>query len=115
MSLLTPAPVPQRLREMLAEYPGFIQILQDDLIEVANKKSPTPPFERAVWTLEYALSGFVSEAKKELKDAQATGDAEVIGKAEAKEQLMSRAAWKHIWLSDDSLWEYFQSNKDELK
>lgn len=108
-------PVPQKLREMLAEYPGHIQILQDDLIEVANKKSPTPPFERAVWTLEDAMSGFVSAARKELKDAQATGDAEAIAKAEAKERLMSRAAWKHIWLSDDALWEYFQKNKDAFR
>ncbi len=115
MPSLPPPPVPQRLREMLAEYPGHIQILQDDLIEVANKKSPTPPFERAVWTLEDALIGFVSEAKKELKDAQVTGDAEASAKAEAKEQLMSRAAWKHIWLTDEALWEYFQKSKDALK
>lgn len=108
-------PVPQKLRELLTEYPEYIQILQDDLFEVANKKSPAPPFERAVWTLEDALSAFVSEARKELKDAQAIGNAEAIAKAEAKERLMSRAAWKHIWLTDEALWEYFQKNKEAFR
>ncbi len=84
-------PVPQGLRELLKEYPEHIQILQNDLIEVASKKSPTPPFERAVWALEDALSAFISEARQELKAAQATGDAEAIERAGAKERLMSKA------------------------
>ncbi len=108
-------PVPQRLREMLAEYPEYIQILQDDLIDVAKKKSVTPPFERTVWTLEDALSAFVSEARKELESAQAAGDPEAIAKAEAKERLMSRVSWKHVWLSDEALLEYFQRNKDAFR
>lgn len=83
-------PVPQGLRDLLKEYPEHIQILQDDLIEVANKKSPTPPFERAVWALEDALSAFISEARNELKAAQAMGDEEAIERAEAKERLMSK-------------------------
>ena len=108
-------PVPRRLREMLAEYPEHIQMLQENLIEIAKKNSPTPAFERAVWTLEDALSDFVSEARKELESAQAAGDPEAIAKAEAKERLMSRVSWKHVWLSDEALWEYFRKNKDAFR
>lgn len=97
---------------MLKEHPEHLQILQDDLISVVKKKSPTPAFERAVWALEDAMSGFVSEARKELKAAQETGSEESIARADAKERLMSRASWKHVWLTDEALGEYFQMHKD---
>lgn len=108
-------PVPQRLREMLVEYPEHIRTLQENLIDAAKQKSPTPAFERAVWILEDTLSAFISEARKELKGAKTTGDADAIAKAEAKERLMSRASWKHVWLSDNALLEYFQRNKDAFR
>lgn len=107
-----PPPVPQAIRDMLKEHPEHLQILQEDLISVAQKKSPTPAFERAIWAVEDAMSGFVSEARKELKAAQDTGDEEAIAKADAKERLMSRASWKHVWLTDEALWKYFQMHKD---
>lgn len=100
---------------MLKEHPEHLQILQDDLISAANKKSPTPAFERAVWALEDAMSSFVSEARKALRAAQETGDDEAIAKADAKERLMSRASWKHVWLNDEALWEYFQKDKDAFR
>lgn len=109
-------PVPQRLCEMLAEYPGHIERLQEALNTVIEKPSKaTPPFEVAIWVLESRLGAFVSEARKELMAAQATGDADEIAKADSKERLMSRASWKHIWLTDESLWEYFQKNKDAFR
>ena len=116
MPSLPPPPVPQKLREMFKDYPGHIQTLQDDLNKVVSKRHPgVDPFDVVIWMLEGSLWAFVIEAREELKSAEKSGDIVAIAKADAKEKLMSRASWKHIWLSDDSLWEYFQSNKDALK
>ena len=50
---IPPPPVPQRLREMLKDYPDLIERLQADLTYVANaKRRGTPLFERAIWMLE---------------------------------------------------------------
>jgi hypothetical protein len=109
---LPPPPVPQRLREMLKDYPEHIQTLQEDLIAVAQKRSPTPPFERAVWMLEDALSSFISEARAELHAAEASGDAAAIERAKAKELLMLHARSLH-GLHD--LFDYFQANKEAFE
>lgn len=115
MNTPLPPPVPQALFDMLKEHPEHLQILQNDLISVAKKKSSTPAFERAIWALEDAMSSFVSEARKELKAAQDTGDEKAIAEADAKERLMSRASWKHVWLNDEALWEYFQKNNGAVQ
>ncbi len=109
-------PVPLRLREILKDYPVHIDRLQEALNTVIEKPSKsTPPFEVAIWMLESRLGAFVSEARKELGEAQATGDKDVISQADAKERLMSRASWKHVWLTDEALWEHFQKNKDAFR
>lgn len=109
----SPPPVPQRLREMLKDYPVHIERLQEALNTVVEKPfKATLPFEVAIWALESRLGAFVIEARKELKDAEASGNEDAISEADAKERLMSRASWKHVWLTDEALWEYFQKNKD---
>jgi hypothetical protein len=55
--------------------------------------------------LESRLGAFIAEAREQLKAAEVSGDAVAIAKADGKERLMSRASWKHVWLSDDSLWD----------
>ncbi|MBL8262335.1 MAG: hypothetical protein JNM58_07920 [Xanthomonadaceae bacterium] len=112
----SPPPVPLRLREMLKDYPEHIERLQESLNTVVDQPSKgTPPFEVAIWVLESRLGAFVMEARKELKDAQTTGNGDAISQADAKERLMSRASWKHVWLTDQALWEYFQLHKDALQ
>jgi hypothetical protein len=92
MSPLPPPPVPQGLRGLLKDYPAHIQILQEDLNKVVAKRSPgIDPFDRAIWMLESALGAFIQEARKELKTAEASGDAEAIARAEKKELLMLHA------------------------
>ena len=85
-------PVPQRLREMLKDYPDLIQRLQEGLDEVITKPvRATPPFEVAIWALEDTLSAFIFEAREELEVAEASGHAVTIEKADKKVRLMLSA------------------------
>jgi len=103
-------PVPAKLREMLKDYPEHIERLQERLIVVAEApRSSVPRFELAVWALEGRLDTFISEARGELAAATASGDPAVIEKADAKERLMSQAAWKHVWIGDEALWDDINS------
>ncbi|MBN8894408.1 MAG: hypothetical protein J0I71_06170 [Rhodanobacter sp.] len=116
MPKLPPPPVPQRLREMLKDYPEHVRTLQNDLNElIAKPFRGTPIFEQAIWALEGALDTFIDEAGTELHAAEASGDAEAIARAEAKNLLMGRARSKGRWIADDALWEYFQANKEAFE
>jgi hypothetical protein len=112
MSTLPPPPVPEKLCEMLKDYPEHLQELQKALSGVVEKASKvTPPFEMAVWMLEDTLADFVVEAAEELKVAESSGDSAAIANAKEKYSLMGRARSKARWIADDRLWEYFQANK----
>jgi hypothetical protein len=103
-----PPPVPVNLKELLSEYPGHIERLQEVLDSVAERQGgAAAPFELAVWALEGRLESFLLEARRELEAAKATGDAELTAAAEAKARLMSQIARKHVWQTDEGLWEYF--------
>jgi hypothetical protein len=106
-------PVPQRLREMLAEYPGHIERLQEALNTVIEKPSKaTPPFEVAIWVLESRLGTFITEARDQLKAAEASGDAEAVTRAKQAELLMSKARSVNGGMSDLSdLWAFFEQRK----
>jgi hypothetical protein len=107
---LPPPPVPQGLQEMLKDYPEHIQTLQDDLNKVVSKRHPgVDPFDVAIWMLEGALETFISEARMELKAAEASGDTVAIERAKAKELLMLRSSSKGRWLGDTSFQHYFQA------
>lgn len=93
-------PVPAKLRELLKDYPEHLRSLQDDLIAVAQKSSPTPPYERAVWILESALETFMSEARRELSAAQADGDPVAIEAAKAKRSAFGSARAELVGLSE---------------
>ena len=92
MPSIPPPPVPQKLREMLKDYPEHLDEIQKTLNDIVEKPPHgTPPFEMAVWMLEDTLSAFVSEASEKLKAAETSGNAQAIAKAEAKQLLMFRA------------------------
>ena len=89
-------PIPQRLREMLKDYPKHLQQLQEDLNYALDGSRPARGttnhvFEEMIWALEGCLDAFIREAKDELEAAQASGDAEAVGRADLKLRLMFRA------------------------
>ncbi|MFA0924599.1 hypothetical protein [Xanthomonas fragariae] len=83
---IPPPPVPQKLREILKDYPELIERLQQQLNNVMQRPSKaTPIFEWAIWMLEDELSSFISEAREELNAAISSGDPEAIEKAKRKD------------------------------
>ncbi len=92
MSQPSSPPVPQKLQEMLKDYPEYIDRLQNDLMRVITKPSKsTPPFEVAIWELEGTLETFISEARAELKAAEASGDRDAIARAKLKRSILGSA------------------------
>lgn len=114
---LPPPPIPQRLRELLKDYPRHLERIQEVLngVVVDHAKS-IPLFEQAIWALEGRTSAFIREAQVELEVAQETGDAAVIALAEAKASLMRRAADPNGGLKGlHELWDFFQLHRERLK
>ena len=114
-------PIPQRLREMLKDYPGHLVRLQEVLNSVVDgpdraKGSPDYTFEHATWALEGRLGTFVHEAQDELEAAKASGDAEAIARAEAKEFLMGCASSSSNGMYNlGEVWDYLEEHKEALK
>lgn len=111
---LPPPPVPQKLREMLQDYPGHIERLQEVLNGVVfDGRVLLMPFDQAIWALEGRLETFIREAQTELETAQSSGNADAITQAEAKESLMFRARSSNGGMKGlHDLWSYFEENKD---
>lgn len=108
MSVRSP-PVPVRLTEALRDYPEHIEKLQEVLTNIAEKpRSVRPRFERAVDVLEALLDNFMVDAREELDQAKASGDASLIAMAEARFRLMSQISLKQFWIGDEGLWDYFK-------
>lgn len=117
LSPLPPPPIPQRIRELLKDYPELIETLQGSLNNVILNPSPmTPPFEVAVWALEDGLESFNSNAKKELRQARAADDAEAIALADQKERATSFARASGGGMRDLSeLSRFFEKNERAFK
>lgn len=110
---LPPPPVPQKLREMLKDYPEHLERLQEVLIDAVDPaRAHLMPFDEAIWALEGRLETFISEARNELQAAVANGDAEAIERAKAKELLMLHA---RVLPSLHDLREYFEENKEKFE
>ncbi|MEA9914797.1 hypothetical protein VDG39_19175 [Xanthomonas campestris pv. raphani] len=108
-------PVPQKLRELLRDYPELIQRLQDVLDDYIRKPNPLIPFDGAIWALEGRLESFISEAREELDLAHASGDANAVKMAEEKERLTRHARSRNRGMSDlDQLWNYIETHKESL-
>lgn len=110
-------PIPQRLQELLKDYPGHLAWIQADLNDlVLNHAKSIPLFEQAIWDLEGRTSAFIREAQAELELVQETGDAEAIARAELKEELMFSARSLNDGLKGlHELWDYFEENKGSFK
>ncbi|PPV08960.1 hypothetical protein XBLMG947_0595 [Xanthomonas bromi] len=112
---LPPVPVPQKLREILNEYPEYIQRLQCALDRYARNPDSLMPFDAAIWILEAHLDSFLSEAREELERAQASGDANAVKMAEEKERSTRHARSRNRGMSDlDQLWNYIETHKESL-
>lgn len=106
-------PVPEGLRKMLNDYPAHIDRLQQALNWVIeHPSSGIPPFERAIWALEGRIETFISEARKELKAAEAGADAEAIAQADRKLELMFSCNSRSVWKASNLL-DYFDSRRHE--
>lgn len=115
MPQLPPPPVPERLREMLKDYPEHVDRLQSALTDYVLKPFKLMPFDGAVWALEGRLESFCIEADEEVKAAESRGDGSEIARKKATAQQMSRACWKQVWIGDDGLREYFERHKDAFR
>ncbi len=106
-------PVPAKLREMLKDYPGHIERLQEVLNHSVerSRRVPLMPFDDAISALDGRLRTFIMEARAELADAEKSGDPTAIAQAKEKERLMSFARSRNIGMAEiDDLWEYFNVN-----
>jgi hypothetical protein len=109
-------PVPLKLQEMLKDYPELIQELQDTLNSYVKKPNPVQPFDGAIWLLEDTLSSFISNARAEVKAAEAHGDVQAVERAEAKEKVMFRAASGNGGMRNlHELKLYFDAHKDAFE
>ena len=110
---LPPVPVPQKLRELLKDYPEHIERLQEALNTIIAKPSfGTPQFEVAIWALEGRTGTFVAEAQDELERAKAGSDPHAIASAEETRKVMGFSRSPNIGLKDlDELYQYFERYK----
>ncbi|MFA0949373.1 hypothetical protein, partial [Xanthomonas fragariae] len=112
---IPPPSVPQKIREILKEYPDYIQRLQCALGRYAKNPDLLMPFDAAIWILEAHLESFISEAREELRVAQTDGAPSAIIKAEEKERAMRHARSRNRGMSDlNELWHYIEAHKESL-
>ena len=109
-------PIPQRLRELLKDYPEHLARIQEDLNDlVLDHAKSIPLFEQVIWDLEGRTSAFIREAQVELEAAQEAGDADAIARAEVKEELMFSARSVNDGLGDlKEVRDYIQAHKDRI-
>lgn len=118
---LPPPPIPQRLRELLRDYPGHLERLQLALNTVVNgptkaKGAPDYIFELATWAMEGRLETFIREAQDELEAAIAGSDLETIAQAKKKKSVMGFARSLNDGMSNlNEIWSYVGEHKDVLK
>lgn len=78
-------PIPQRMRDLLSEYPDLLERLQDALDEVVTKpERGIPPYEVAIWALQDTLEGAIFRAQGELAAQQGGSDALLVRQLEKK-------------------------------
>ena len=115
MPKLPAPPVPQKLCELLKDYPEYIASLQDILDTFSKPKPRLQPFDEAIWLLEDSLADFLAKASMELEAAKIGSDAVAIEQATKKVESLSLARGKFRWITDEGLWNYFQDNKEAFE
>lgn len=115
MPKLPAPPVPQKLRELLEDYPECILQLQELLSEFSKPKPRVQPSDEALWLLQDQLASFLFEAKDELTAAEASRDLAAIEKARQKKAVMLHAQARAQWITDKWFWNFFQENKEAFK
>ena len=83
-------PVPAKLQEMLKDYPGHIERLQEVLTRSVERSRDVPliPLDEAIDALRGGLETFTIEARNELGAARVSGTPEEIARAAEKLNLM---------------------------
>jgi hypothetical protein len=82
---VTPPPLPEEMRVRFRDYPEHIAELERALARFQpNEYESIDPFERVLWVLESTLDGFISHAREMCRQAEATGDAEAIARANSE-------------------------------
>lgn len=108
-------PVPAKLREMLKDYPGHIERLQEVLNHSVerSRRIPLMPLDEAIDALKGRLEKFTAEARNELAAANVTGTPEEIARADEKLNLMlmARSSGGGM-LNISDLAAYFANNKE---
>ena len=87
-----PIPVPQKLREFLADYPECIAEIEQRLARYSAKPSKLQPFDGALWALEGVTERMMLEARELSEQASERGDAALAEAAKAKERRLMDAA-----------------------
>ncbi len=114
-------PIPQRLREMLKDYPGHLTRLQEVLNFVLDGPRPARGstnhvFEQVIWALEGRLETFIHEAKDELEAAQASGDSEAVVHSKEKLSLMRRSRSRNGGINNlEEIWDYLETHQETFQ
>jgi hypothetical protein len=121
MASLPPPPVPPRLREMLEDYPEWVEEIQGGLIRIVDDMlagaNSVTPFERAVWRLEDTLGHFMVQADAAAETAKAEGDSILGAQAERRAHVLGCILSDRPWYDrgERGLWNYFQAYKAVFK
>lgn len=114
MRKLTPPTVPAQLREILKDYPAYIEHLQTVLDDFAEPKPEVQPLDEAIWALQNRLDSYLQHAIRRLETAQADGNPWAIEEASHLRSTMGRAL-----LSFDSdpegLGNYFKVHREAFE
>jgi hypothetical protein len=109
-SALIPPEVPAQLRELLKDYPAYVENLQTVLNEFAEPTPRVQPLDEAIWALQNRLDCFLQEAVRQLEAARADGNLLLFDEANRARSTMGRALLSFD--SDpDGLGRYFKLHK----
>ena len=79
-----PLPVPQKLREYLADYPECIAEIEGRLARYSAKPNPVQPYDGALWAIEGVVERMAIEARELAEKARQRGDVAVTEAANTK-------------------------------
>lgn len=89
----TPPPpeVPAQLRELLKDYPAYIESLQAVLNEFAEPTPRVQPLDEAIWALQNRLDRFLQEAVRQIDAARDEENPWLLDQAKQTRAVMGRA------------------------